>query len=97
MKDLSMKNALKMQSLEGGSVSTYVEKIAELVDENEILAASRMNKSVVVFLKTIDLVEKVCTTELTISDEFVQPQPMVKLATKVILSYVPPLLPQFTC
>ena len=46
---MSMKNAVKMESLEGVSVNIYVEKIAEMVEDKEILAASRMNRSVVVF------------------------------------------------
>ena len=88
-----MKNAVKMESLEGVSVNIYVEKIAEMVEDKEILAASRMNRSVVVFLKTTNSVDIICTNGLTITEEFIQPQPMVKPATKVILSNVPPFLP----
>lgn len=90
---LTRKHAVRCSNIDGVSVESYVEAIAREVGDSQIVAASRMNHSVVVFLKTIGNVESVSASGVSIGHRFVSVEPFVRPATKLILSNVPPFLP----
>ena len=90
---LSRKHAVRCQAFEEFSVEQYVIAIAELVGEENVIAASRMNKSVVIFLSSLRLVELAVMSGIVIDSRLVQVEEMVKPAKKVIISNVPPFIP----
>ena len=90
---LTRKHGIKCESIDGVAIEAYVKAAASLVKPENIIAASRANGSVIVFLDSLPSVEEVCMYGLTVGDSFVNVQPLVKPATKVVLSGVPPFIP----
>ncbi len=66
--------------------------VGELVGFKNILSASRMNKAMVVLLKTEQLVNQLTESGIWIKDMFVPVTPLAALATKVPISNVLPFI-----
>lgn len=90
---MTKKHAFVCKPLPDTALAEYVEATTDIVDADRIIAASRMNKNIVIFLDSVEDVELVCTSGLGINGEMVFPEPMVKTSTKVIISNIPPHLP----
>lgn len=58
-----------------------------------IISASRMNKAVVVFLKEELLVNRLVESGIVVSGAFVIVQPLISPTVKVVISNVPPFIP----
>lgn len=67
-------------------------KLDKLDNEN-ISSASKMNKAVVVFLKEEILVNRLVSSGVSVSGLFVGVSPLVNSTRKVIISNVPPFIP----
>lgn len=89
---LSLRNGCRCVPELGVSVEDVLEVVGELVGFDKILSASRMNKAVVVFLKTEQLVNQVTENGLWIKEMFVPVTPLAAPATKVTISNVPPFV-----
>ena len=90
---LTRKHAVRCESFDNFTVEQYVTSMAMLVGDESIIAASRMNKSVVIFLSSLDAVEMAIINGLFIDNQMIDVAHMIKPATKVILSNVPPYIP----
>ena len=66
--------------------------VGEVVGYGSIKSASRMNNSVVVFLDSVDKVNRVVESGVVIQDTFTPVFSLVNLAKKVIISNVPPFI-----
>ncbi len=67
--------------------------VAERVGHENIISASRMNKAVVVFLKEELLVNRLVESGIVVSGAFVIVQPLISPTVKVVISNVPPFIP----
>ena len=90
---LTRKHGIKCESVDGIGIEAYVQAISNIIGSKNILAASRVNRSVIVFVDCVTSVELVCADGLTVGDSFLYVEPLVKPSTKVILSGVPPYVP----
>lgn len=90
---MTKKHAFVCKPLPDTALSLYVEATACVLNPDQIIAASRMNRNIVIFLDCVESVEIVCTHGLGINGEMIFPEPMVKTSTKVIISNIPPHLP----
>jgi hypothetical protein len=90
---LTRKHAVRCESLDNFTVEQYVTSMATLVGDESIIAASRMNKLVDIFLNSLHTVEIAIRNGLTIDNQMIDVAHMIKPATKMILSNVPPFIP----
>ncbi|KAK2912755.1 hypothetical protein Q8A73_006868 [Channa argus] len=67
--------------------------IGNQVGHENLLVASRMNKAVVVFLKAERIINDLVESGVVIRDLFVQVSPLSAPSTRVIVSGVPPFIP----
>lgn len=89
---LSMRNGCRCVAEPGVSVEDALVVVGELVGFENILSASRMNKAIVVFLKTEQLVNQLTESRIWINEMFVPVTPLAAPATKVTISNVPPFI-----
>lgn len=75
------------------SVEEVLLAAGEQVGHDSILYASRMNKAVVVFLKSEPLVYQLIESGVSIGDSFVQVSPLTAPSTRITVSGVPPFIP----
>lgn len=93
LNNLTRNHAVRCENVEGIPVHRYVEAVGELAGDSNILAASRMNRSVIVFLNSVSLTDWVSLNGLDIGDQHISVEPLVRPSTKIVLSNVPPFLP----
>ncbi|KAK3529635.1 hypothetical protein QTP70_032509 [Hemibagrus guttatus] len=74
------------------SVEECVLAIGDVVGHENIVAASRMNSAIVVFLNDVAKVTKLTGQRIVINNELKQVSPLSSPAKKVILSNVPPFI-----
>lgn len=74
------------------SVEECVLAVGDVVDCSSVLAASRMNGAVVMFLESIEKVNTVVQTGIVIKDTFIQVMPLVRPAKRITISNVPPYM-----
>jgi len=74
-------------------VEEVLVSIGEQVGYENISSASRMNRAVVVFLKEEILVNRLVSSVISVSGLFVSISPLVNPTRKVIISNVPPFIP----
>ncbi|KAJ3583523.1 hypothetical protein NHX12_017112 [Muraenolepis orangiensis] len=89
---LTRKHGIKISA---GMVCTVEEiglAMGEKVGHGSIKSLARMNSAVVIFLDQVEKVNCVVETGVTVREFFVQVQPLMLPATKVILSNVPPFI-----
>jgi len=89
---LSMRNGCRCVPDIGVSVEDVLVVVGGIIGFENILSASRMNKAVIVFLKTEQLVNQVSENGLWIKETFVPVTPLTAPATKVTVSNVPPFV-----
>lgn len=89
---LSLRNGVRCVTESSASVQDVLVAIAEQVGGGNIDSASRMNKAVVVFLKSVNLAAKLIASGIWVKDVFVQVTPLAAPATKVVISNVPPFI-----
>jgi hypothetical protein len=82
-----------MDSIQGVSIEGYVLAVAEIVGPANIVAASRAYSGVIVFFKHMDSVEQIVSEGISIGGNFVSVSSLDRTATKVVLSNVPPYIP----
>ena len=93
---LTNKHAIKCESIDGTPVEEYLNALAEITGADNIKAASRVYGSVVVYFNFITWVETVCVKGLQVSGYTSYVEPLVKPATKMVISGVPPFIPNET-
>jgi len=89
---LSLRNGCRCVPEPGVTVEDLLLVIGEQVDFENIISASRMNKAVVVFLKSEALVNQLTVSGIWVKEAFVPVTPLSAPATKVTISNVPPFV-----
>lgn len=89
----SIKNGCKVYSDQVFTVEEVLLAMGEIVEHENIVSASRMNKAVVVFLKDEKHVNDLVENGIVVNDTLVQVVPLRTPATKVTISSVPPFIP----
>ncbi|CAM4667849.1 unnamed protein product [Lepidochelys kempii] len=74
-------------------VETYVQALAKVVGPTAIVAASKMYGKVVLFLASEDAAQKAVERGLTVGGVFVPLEPLEDLGVRLVLTSVPPFLP----
>ena len=90
---VSRKHGVKLRNILSISIEQYVIAVATVVKPENIVAASRMRSGVVIFLSNLDDVELLCSNGLSIGDEHIDVQCLVRIPKKVTLSNCPPFIP----
>lgn len=67
--------------------------VGEKIGHENVVSASRMNNAVVLFLKSEDMAYELIVDGIVVDDEFISVLPLSSPARKVILSNVPPFIP----
>lgn len=78
------------------SVEDCLIAVSNAVSAQNILSASRMNKAVVIFLRETSMVNDLVEHGLSVKDVFVPVLPLTNPSKKVVLSNVPPFIPNDT-
>lgn len=89
---LSLRHGFRCVPESNATVEDVLLAVGEQIGYENIVSASRMNKAVVVFLKTESLVNKVIENGLWVKEIFITVTPLFAPATKVIISNVPPFI-----
>ena len=92
LEKLTRRHAIKLAPAVRCSVEECSLAVGEVVGYGSIKSASRMNNSVVVFLDSVDKVNRVVESGVVIQDTFTPVFSLVNLAKKVIISNVPPFI-----
>jgi hypothetical protein len=74
-------------------IQSFVEAIADICGPDNIIAASRVHGSVIVFLSHVTWVDSLCASGINVNGYAIHIEPLVKPATKVVISGVPPYIP----
>ncbi len=89
---LSLRNGCRCIPDPGVTVEEMLLIIGEKVGFENIVSASRMNKAMVVFLKSEPLVNELTVSGIWVKEMFVPVTPLSAPATKVTISNVPPFI-----
>ncbi len=92
MPSLSLCNGCRCVPDPGVTVEELLLVIGEQVGFENIVSASRMNKAVVVFLKSDSLVNQLTVSGIWVKETFVTITPLSAPATKITISNVPPFI-----
>lgn len=90
---LSRRNGCRCVPELGVSVEEVLVAVGEVVGFDHILSASRMNKAIVVFLSTEQLVSQLTENGVWVRGSHVTMTPLATPATKITVSNVPPFIP----
>ncbi len=90
---LSLRHGIRCEVESSVVVEEVLLSIGEQVGNENISSASRMNKAVVVFLKEENLANRLVSSGISVSGLFVAVSPLVNPTRKVIISNVPPFIP----
>lgn len=89
---LTRKHGIKISAGFPCTVEEIGLAVGEKVGHSSIKSLARMNSAVVIFLDQVEKVNRVIETGITVREMFVQVQPLMLPATKVVLSNVPPFI-----
>lgn len=89
---LSLRNGCKCVPEAGVTVEELLIVVGEQVGFENVISASRMNKSIVVFLKSDSMVNQLTVSGIWVKEKFVTVTPLSAPATKIIISNVPPFI-----
>lgn len=90
---LSIGHGIRFVTDPGVTMEAALLAVGEQIGYNSISYASRMNKAVVVFLKEERLVHELIESGVFINDLFVQVSPLSVPSTRIVISGVPPFIP----
>lgn len=93
---LTARHGCKCLSDETVSVEDCLIAVGRAVGAQNILSASRMNRAVVIFLRETSMVNDLVEHGLSVKDVFVPVLPLSNPSKKVVLSNVPPFIPNDT-
>ncbi len=93
---LTARHGCKCLSDETVSVEDCLIAVSNAVGAQNILSASRMNKAVVIFLRQTSMVNDLVEHGLSVKDVYVPVLPLSNPSKKVVLSNVPPFIPNDT-
>ncbi len=89
---LTLRNGFRCTPEMNTSIEDVLLAVGDKVGHANISSASRMNKAVVIFLKNEKQVKDLIESGIWINEAFVPITPLSALATKVIISNVPPFI-----
>ncbi|KAJ3609308.1 hypothetical protein NHX12_023831 [Muraenolepis orangiensis] len=89
---LTRKHGIRISASFACTVEEIGLAVGEKVGHGSIKSLARMNSAVVIFLDQVEKVNCVIETGITVRELFVQVQPLMLPATKIILSNVPPFI-----
>lgn len=90
--NLSLRNGCRCVPEPGVTIEELLVVVGEQVGFDNIVSASRMNKAVVVFLKTESLINQLTVSGIWVKEMFVPVTPLSAPATKITISNVPPFI-----
>lgn len=90
--NLTLRNGCRCVPEPGVTVEEMLLIIGDKIGFDSIVSASRMNKAVVVFLKSEALVNELTVSGIWVKETFVPVTPLSAPATKVIVSNAPPFI-----
>ncbi len=90
---LSLRHGVRCEVESSVAVEEVLLSIGEQIGYENISSASRMNKAVVIFLKKENLVNHLVSSGISVSGLFVAVSPLANPTRKVIISNVPPFIP----
>lgn len=90
---LTARHGCKCITDDSVSVEDCLIAVGNEIGAQNILSASRMNKAFVVFLKELTMVDHLVECGVSVRDNFIPVLPLSNLSKKVILSNVPPFIP----
>ena len=82
-RDMTQKHGIRFQSFEGVKPEEYVKQVAEITGPENVIAASRANGAVVVFVNSVSWVGRVCSIGIDIDGCWAHVEPLVKPCTKL--------------
>ena len=89
---LSRKHGFKISAGFQCSVEECSLAVGEVIGHSSIKSAARMNGAVVIFVDSIDKVNKVIETGIIINDTFVAVSPLTTPAKQITISNIPPFI-----
>ncbi len=89
----SLRHGVRCVPEQGVTVESVLLAVGEQIGCENISSASRMNKAVVIFLKEEQLVAQLIESGVVIDGGFCPILPLATLTSKVIISNVPPFIP----
>lgn len=89
---LSLRNGCRCVPEAGVTVEELLMSIGQIIGFENIVSASRMNKAVVVFLKSELLVNELTVSGIWVKETYVPVTPLSAPATKVTVSNIPPFI-----
>ncbi len=89
----SLRHGVRCVPEQGVTVESVLLAVVEQIGCENISSASRMNKAVVIFLKEEQLVAQLIESGVVIDGGFCPILPLATLMSKVIISNVPPFIP----
>ena len=90
---LSIKHGVRLVPQPNVTVEEVLLAVGELIDHANLEYASRMNKGVIVFVKEERFVNELVASGVYIRDIFVQVNPLYAPSTRVVVSGIPPFIP----
>lgn len=90
---LSLRNGCRCVPEPGVIVEDVLLVVGGQIGFDNIVSASRMNKAVVVFLKSEALVNELTVNGIWVKETFVSVTPLSAPATRITVSNVPPFVP----
>ncbi len=88
----AIRNGFRCVPADGVIVEDVLVATGEAVGHKNISSASRMNKAVVVFLKSQHLVNQIIESGLIVNEDLVQVTPLYTVSSKIMISNVPPFI-----
>jgi len=92
MESLSLRNGCSCEPEPGVTVEDLLLVIGERIGFDNIVAASRVDKAIVVFLKSESLVNQLTVSALWVKETFVAVNVLSDSATKITITNVPPFV-----
>lgn len=89
---LTLRHGCRCVPEPGVTVEDLLLVIGEQIGFDNIASASRMNKAIVVFLKTESLINQLTVSGLWVKEAFVAVSPLSAPSTKITISNVPPFV-----
>lgn len=93
MRRLTTRNAVRFNSVDGYTVQEISIGVADIIGAESIVSVSRANRGIIMYLDSIDKVAELCSSGITVDNEFIQVEQLVKPAKRVIISGIEPFIP----
>ncbi|KAF0022212.1 hypothetical protein F2P81_025529 [Scophthalmus maximus] len=87
---LTKKHGMEVGAGSPCSVEEVAQAVGEVIRHGSVKSAARMNRAVVLFLETVEQVNRMVEVGITGNEVFEPVMPLTLLATKITISNIPP-------